>query len=159
MKKQYFIIGMLVLLLTSCGFHLRGMADKPSGLNNVAIVVQNAHHDLGPLLKDQLQTYAIQINDPTQANYLLIIEQDGRRQQITNVAASTAPRQYILTYDVQFTLVKTKGEVIIPSRHVIVTRQLTVNNDRILGSNSEEATLYNEMRRDAAIQIINRLSR
>ncbi|MDF1928913.1 hypothetical protein PGH45_00900 [Legionella pneumophila] len=40
-----------------------------------------------------------------------------------------------------------------------MSRQLTVNNDRILGSNEEQALLVSEMRRDAAIQIINRLNR
>ncbi|MFW2571402.1 MULTISPECIES: LPS assembly lipoprotein LptE [Legionella] len=147
-------------LLTACGFHLRGMVDMPPWLNNVAIVTQNAHRDLGPLLKDQLQAYNIKVSpNVTQADYLLIIEKDSSQQQITNVSASTAPRQYQLFYDVQFSLVSKQGNTIIPSNHVISTRQLTVNNDRILGSDSEETLLYGEMRRDAAMQIINRLSR
>lgn len=147
-------------LLMGCGFHLRGFVDMPNWLSNVSIVIQNAHRDLGPLLKDQLEAYKIYVNpDPTKANYLLIIESDGIQQQMTNVSASTAPRQYLLIYDVQFTLVKVKGGVIIPPTHVSVTRQLTINSDRILGSNSEETLLSTEMRRDAAMQIINRLSR
>lgn len=132
----------------------------PSWINNIAIVIQDAHRDLGPPLKEQLQAYNINVNpDVTKADYLLIIESDGIQQQITNVSASTAPRQYLLIYDVKFTLVKTKGRVIIPSVGVSVTRQLTINNNRILGSNFEEAQLSAEMRRDAATQIINRISR
>lgn len=130
----------------------------PSWLNSVAIVIQNAHRDLGPMLKNQLESYQIHVvPDPTQADYLLVIEADGIQQQLTSVAASTAPRQYLLIYDVQFSLVKRKGEVVVPSTHVYITRQLTVNNDRILGSNFEEMQISYEMRRDAAMQIINRL--
>jgi LPS-assembly lipoprotein len=159
MVKRHYLIW-LVLTLAGCGFHLRGFVDMPAWLNNISIVIQNAHRDLGPMLKNQLQAYNIRINpNVTQADYLLIIESDSIQQRMTNVGASTAPRQYLLIYDVQFSLVKAKSGAIIPSSHASVTRQLTVNSNRILGSNYEEALISKEMRRDAAVQIINRLSR
>ncbi len=157
--KRHLLI-VLIALLSGCGFHLRGFNDMPRWLNNIAITIQDAHRDLGPVLKNQLDSYNIRVNpNPSEADYLLIVEMDGIKQQITNVSASTVPRQYLLIYFAQFTLVKKKGGVIIPSTQVSVTRQLTVNNNRILGSNFEEMQLTMEMRRDAAMQIINRLSR
>ncbi|KTC78278.1 LPS assembly lipoprotein LptE [Legionella brunensis] len=150
---------LIITLLASCGFHLRGMADIPSWLNNIAIVIQDAHRDLQNLLKEQLEAYKLVVTeDSAQADYLLIIEKDSYRQEITNISASTAPRQYLLIYNVQFSLTQAKGRPIISSSHVIVTRQITINNDRILGSDAEETLLKNEMRADAAMQIINRLS-
>jgi LPS-assembly lipoprotein len=160
MFKRLSVILMLIGL-TGCGFKLRGMVDMPAWLNNIAIVVQEAHRDVLPMLKDQLQGYGIRIiSDPTHADYLLIIEKDGTQQQITSVSASTSPRQYQLIYTVQFSLInKITGKPVISSGHVLVTRQLTVNNDRILGSDSEGLTIHIEMRRDAVMQIINRISR
>lgn len=150
----------ILLLLVGCGFHLRGMIDIPPWLNNVYIVVQQAHRDLGPLLRDQLQAYKVQVNpDPASAKYWLIIESDSIQRNITSVSSSTTPRQYQLIYTVSFKFQQTKGKEIIPPSQVVVTRQITINGDRILGSNQEEALLISEMRRDAAIQIINRLSR
>lgn len=158
LKRQ--LIWFVFIFLTGCGFHLRGFVDMPNWLDRVAIVIENAHRDLGPPLKNQLEAYKIRVvPEPALADYLLIIESDGIQQQMTNVGASTAPRQYLLIYDVRFTLVKVKGGTIVPSTHVSVTRQLTINSDRILGSNSEETLIASEMRRDAAMQIINRLSR
>lgn len=155
-----FLLVFFIVFLSGCGFHLRGFNDMPRWLNNVSIIIQSAHRDMGPIIKDQLEGYNIRVNtNAAQADYLLIIESDAIQQQITNISASTAPRQYLLIYAVQFKLVKAKGSVIIPSSFVSVTRQLTVNNNRILGSNSEEMLLSAEMRRDAAMQIINRLSR
>ncbi|WED44161.1 LPS assembly lipoprotein LptE [Legionella cardiaca] len=155
--KRFFLC-LVITLLASCGFHLRGIADLPGWLNNIAIVIQDAHHDLQNLLKDQLEAYKISITNPAQANYLLIVEKDGFHQEITNISASTAPRQYLLIYDVQFSLTQAKGRPLISSSHVFVTRQITINNDRILGSDAEEALLKSEMRADAAMQIVNRLS-
>ncbi len=155
----FLLIG-LVTTITSCGFHLRGFNDIPRWLDNIAITIQNAHRDLGPALKDQLQAYNIRVNpNAAQANYVLIVESDAIKQQITNVSASTVPRQYLLIYSAQFSLIQAKGGIVIPSSLVSVTRYLTINNNRILGSNFEETQLLTEMRRDAAMQIINRLSR
>lgn len=158
MRNPYLFI-LPALLLVSCGFHLRGFNEPPRWLNNVAIIIEDAHRDLGPILKDRLEAYKIVVNpNPAEADYLLIIKSDGIQQQMTNVGASTTPRQYLLIYVARFTLVKTKGGPVIPPTFVSVSRQLTVNNDRILGSNYEETQLSREMRREAALQIINRLT-
>jgi LPS-assembly lipoprotein len=126
----------------------------------VTIVVEQAHRDLEPLLKEQLQSYHVQINpDPTSAHYWLILEKDDVQQHITSVSSSTTPRQYQLVYQVQFKLQQAKGKEMLPSSFIVVSRQVTINSNRILGSNEEEALLKMEMRREAATQIIYRLSR
>ncbi|MDX1836836.1 hypothetical protein DIZ81_04035 [Legionella taurinensis] len=159
MRKRLVLLS-LVSLLAACGFKLRGVAEMPRWLNHVAVVIQDAHRDLGPLLKEQLEAYNIVVvPNPAEAQYLLIVERDHNQQQLTSVSASTTPRQYQLVYTVRFSLVKRKGPVMIRSTQVGVSRQLTVNNDRILGSDFEESTLYNEMRRDAVMQILIRLNR
>ena len=113
-----------------------------------------------PLLKEQLRAYKIRINpDPARADYILIIEQDSLQQKITSVSASTTPRQYQLLYSVVYSLVKRKAAPIVSSRLIAVTRQLTVNNNRILGSDSEESMITRDMREDAVMQIISRLGR
>lgn len=132
----------------------------PRWLNHVSIVIQNANRDLEPLLKNQLKAYSITtVDDPAKAVYWLIIEQDNFEQQIASISSSTTPRQYQLIYRVYFKLQRVKGQEIISSNRVIVTRQITLNSDRILGSTNEEEQSKNEMRRDAVIQIIERLSR
>lgn len=160
MPKQLTIL-LLTLLLSACGFKLRGFSDIPVWLNNVAIVIQNAHHDLRPMLKEPLQSYGIHVTEqPIKAHFLLILEKDVEQQTITNISASTTPRQYQLTYLLQYSLLNKKtGVPLISSRTVSVSRQLTVNNDRILGSDSESTIIMTEMRRDAVMQIIGRLSR
>ncbi len=157
--KVYIIFS---ILLTGCGFHLRGVVNKESvrWLNKVAIVIQQAHQDLEPLLKEQLKAYNIDIMaDPALADYWLIIDNETMEQNISSISSSTTPRQYQLIYTVQFKLQQTKGVEILPLSRVIVTRQVTMNSNRILGSNDEAALQKNEMRRDAALQIMYRLSR
>src|ERR1700744_3203992 len=109
MLRRSLIIA-LTILLVGCGFHLRGFNVMPRWLSNVSITVQDAHRDLGPILKGQLEAYKILVNpDPSKADYLLIVESDAIQQQMTNVGASTTPRQYLLIYVAKFKLIKTKG--------------------------------------------------
>jgi len=146
------------LLLSGCGFYLRGMVDAPLWIDDVAIIVQAANRALGPELKKQLTAYHIHVEaQPSNAKYWLIIESDHEEQHVTSVSSSTTPRQYQMSYQVKFKVQEAKGKEIIPSKSVITTRQLTVNSNRILGSNDEENTLKREMRQDAVIQIIARL--
>ncbi len=151
---------LLCLGLSGYGFHLRGMVDMPEWVNNVAIVNQTSSRDLTPQLTQQLEAYRIQVNpDAALAHYWLILEQDEIKQQVASISSSTTPRQNELIYTVLFKLQKTQGRELIPSTQIAVTRLLTINSDRILGSMDEEEHLKNEMRRDAIRQIINRLSR
>ena len=151
---------LLIVFISGCGFKLRGMVDMPAWLNNISITVKSAHQDLASMLKDSFQSWGVKTtDDPTKADYLLIIESDASQQQITSVSASTTPRQYLLTYTVVYSLLKGNGTPVVTSNVVSISRQLTVNNDRILGSDAEESMIYAEMRREAVMQIITRLSK
>lgn len=157
--KKLFIPLMLALLLSACGFHLRGMINVPTWLNNIAIIIKNDDKQLNSIVKAQLEGYNIQVNpEPALAKYWLVINQVLVQQQIISIGASTNPRQYTLMLTIEFMLQTRKGKIIKTPKTVTVTRQLTINNDRILGSSDEENILLGEMKQDAVIQIINQLS-
>lgn len=156
--KRFITASLLTLCLTACGFHLRGVVNMPHNLNDISIIVQNAHRDLAPLLEKQLQAYHIRTTPIASAQYLLIVEQDDVHQQITSISSSTTPRQYELIYTLTFKFQKAKGGELLPSNQIIITRETTLNSNRILGSTSEMELLKREMRREAVIQIIDRIS-
>jgi LPS-assembly lipoprotein len=156
--QRYLWLGLL--LLTGCGFHLRGTLDMPPWLNHVAIIINQGNRDLEPLLRTQFEAFHIEVSEePRGAQYLLIIEGDELDQQITSISSSTTPRQYELTYRVRFKLQRAHAEDIIPTSTVSVSRQLTINSDRILGSNNESAITEQEMRRDAVMRICDRIGK
>ncbi len=150
------LIGILSLSLTSCGFQLRGTHTSPDWLKKgVAVIVENAAHNWKDLLKDPLEASHIRvIDDPKKAPYWLIIKKEKLKRDIVSVSSSTTPRQYQLTYTVWFSLQTKKGKILLPETSVFVTRPLTINNDRVLGSRNEGEKLKTEMKRDAALKII-----
>jgi LPS-assembly lipoprotein len=158
--KKSIIPFICCLFLCACGFHLRGMIDIPTWLESISIVAQDDNTVLAELIKTQLEGYKIKITDDlSQAKYWLVIDSSTLQQKIISIGASTNPRQYQLIMTTVFLMKTREGQLIKPAQKVVATRQLTVNNDRILGSNEEESLLVNEMRQDTAVQIINRLSK
>jgi LPS-assembly lipoprotein len=151
---------LLCLALTGCGFHLRGMAEIPPWLTNVTIMGDGAQVPLSTMTRSYLEGYHIHVNpDPSTAAYWLIINRADYRQQIVSIGASTNPRQYQLILTVNFVLQNNQGRIVVPPQQVVVTRQFTINNDRILGSNAEEDHFIREMRHEAIVQMVNILCR
>lgn len=150
----------MLLSLTGCGFHLRGIETLPSWFNNVAIISAPQNKPLVMILKHQLDAYNVHVvEDPSCANYWLHIKSATFKKSVISISSSTTPRQYLLVYTIVYDLEKAQGKVIKENTTIEVTRQITINSDRILGSNAEETITKNEMRRDAAFQILHRISK
>lgn len=151
---------LITLLLTACGFHLRGQQDMPGWLKTIAIINESGNEELNQPLKAQLAVYHVQVvEDARQAPYWLVIKNIDYSQQLTSVSASSNPRQFQMLYRVRFMLQTPKGEIVRPLATLATTRQLTMNNDRILGSDDEADLLLAEMRQDMVLKIISRLTK
>ena len=148
-----------LILLNGCGFHLRGIHTLPLWLNPITIILEKADPTWIPLLREQFNVAHVTVmENPTQARYWLSIKHEQVDQNIISISSGSSPRQYQLTYHVTFSLQQAHGKEILAPTTILVTRPLTINNDRILGSHDEEAQLINEMRRDAAMQMLYRLT-
>jgi LPS-assembly lipoprotein len=147
-------------LLSACGFHLRGMIHLPHHLQKIAIIHQTPiHRDMLLALETLLHENHIQtVDTPSAARYWLILESDQIDQTLSNVSASTIPRQYQLTYRIHYAFSKADGTPIVPSRALSVTQQATINNNRILGSNFEARTIERDLEQKAAEQMLYQIS-
>lgn len=155
--KAIFII-FLSISLSHCGFHFRGHINLPSWLHHVYIQNNSGLRTLENALTNQLQTYDVNVSEePDRATLILNIAQASFQQNIISVSASTTPRQYQIVLLVDFELLKDKNIEIMKKQRVMVMRQVTINNNRILGSNYEEDTIKHEMQREAAYLILNRI--
>lgn len=163
MKKFHFflIFTLSLTLIASCGFRLRGTSgDMPIHLKQGVAVVDKTKDNWEPILKPRLSAADIPVIDnPKKAPYHLVIRRQKLTQEITGVSSSTTPRLYQLTYTITFNLKKAKGKTLIKPTTVSVTRPLTQNNDRVLGSRNEAEKIKHEMKQDAAGKIMSYLYR
>lgn len=160
----YFVLCTLYLSLVSCGFHLRGTgrAEMPAALSVLQVRVEGNLLENNPLLvamKNALRTQTdVQIQESGDAPRLVLYgEQSDSR--VLSVTSTGKVDEYLLKYEVSFRLVDADNKLLSKPQTVKVQRDHQFDRLNVLAKEREEQELWREMQRDAAQQILRRLSR
>ncbi len=151
---------LLVLCLSQCGFHLRGMAPLPPSFQKVYIQAPKEAHFLENELIRNLESYHVQVCDTSHNSYFqIIIDSVDFQKQVSNISSSTTPRQFQLIYTVNYHFIDTsQNHDIIPNGKLTATRLVTMNNERLLGSNYEQDFFIKEMQEELARQMLSTIT-
>ncbi len=159
LKKINFVLLSMTLLLSACGFHLRGKTPLPAQLQNLAISSDTPYSDFSKQLKSTMRDMGITVDDNTaQAPYRLRIISAVNSEIVGSISSSTNTRIYTLYFTVNYQLLDKQGKIILPTQTVSSYRTLTVNANQVLGSSIESLTLQREMRSDVIEKIMYRLA-
>lgn len=152
---------LLLLLLTGCGFQLRGQATLPEAMRITYVQVPSG---LGPpgLVSRQLpgaltDSGVTVTRDPRAATATITIvrEDDGRR--IVAADRFDIKRQYLLAYSVVYRVTLANGQVLIPDESMSANRTLLFDENRVLGFETAQEYLLESMAEDLTWQILRRL--
>lgn len=147
-----------LLQLAACGFHLRGNLPFPPSFQAMHLQVPPDGRELKDKLKERLRAFQIRpLRSSAQGCYQLIIDELKFSQQIANISSSTTPRQFQLSYIVTYHFLNPKGETLIPQGFAIANRLVSMNSERLLGSNYEQKFFKDEMEAELSIKILNTL--
>jgi LPS-assembly lipoprotein len=155
---------LVALATTACGFHLRGAGrvEMPPALSVLQVRVEGNLLENNPLLvavKNALRTQTdIQIQESGDASRLVLYGElsDSR---ILSVTSTGKVDEYLLKYEVSFRLVDVDNKLLSEPQTVKVHRDHQFDRLNVLAKEREEQELRREMQRDAAQQILRRLSR
>lgn len=149
------------LLVTSCGFHLRGIgggATLPASMSSVRVVPPGAaaNDPLTVAVRDALmQAGAKIVTAPKAPAVVLLREQIQTR--VASVSTTTAKAsEYLLLYSVGF---RFGGPRPIAAQTIRLQRSYSFNPTQVLAREQQEQLLLRELRSDAAQQIVRRLAR
>ena len=145
----------LALLLTSCGFQLRGTANLPFDT-----LYMSAGGGIALDIKRNIQagTRTKLVDDPKKAEAVLEFTQETREKFILSLAATGRVREYQLRYRVGFRVHDGKGGEFLPVNVVQLTRDITFNDSDVLAKETEEQLLYRDMQFDMVQQVMRRIS-
>ncbi len=147
----------IVMLLASCGYHLRGEAILP--FKTIYIEAANPNSALIKELHSNLKTNKIQILDKAEkADIILNIALEQPDKQILSLDATGLVNEYQLRYRVSLRAYDNQQREWLPASELLLTRDFIYDNSQILAMSSEEALLYQNMRSDMVQQIMRRLS-
>lgn len=160
MRIFSFLLFLTCLSLTGCGFHLRGCSSEVvSLLKTVYIQSPEPYAPQTRTLSSLLKASGVKIaTESTQAPYTLEMQAPSSSLQSAGYGFSNQVSINTVVYRVPYRLLTSKGKEIIPWRTVTVVRNFTINTNQALMGNVVPSYLLEDMRRDAANQIIMQLN-
>lgn len=155
--RSSFIVLTAALLLTSCGFQLRGAATLP--FDSLYVQAPPSSQFAIQLKRVVAAGSRTRIADrPDDAQAVLQIMTELREKQILSLSGGGRVREYQIRYRLSYRLTDSKSvNVYIPPSEIVLQRDFSFNDAQVLAKEAEEALLYRDMQTDAVQQLVRRL--
>jgi len=136
------------LLLTACGFHLRGDVNFPPDVSSVYIQADDRYSPFYRELVAMIQKNGLQTSrDPTNADATIRVLHDETDRRALTVSARNVPREFDIYYDVTCS-VSVHGNQIVDRQRFLLTRDYTYDETRVMGKANEESVLTAALAKD-----------
>ena len=151
------VILAIALMLTACGFQLRGEAVMP--FKTLYIEAANQSSPLIADLRHMLENNHVQLTRAAdKAEVILNIESEIPEKQILTLGSGGRVSEYLLRYRVSLRAYDNEQREWLPADELTISRDFIYDDSQILAMQTEETQLYQSMRSDMAQQIMRRLS-
>jgi len=157
MMTKNSVVFMLMLLLTACGYHLRGAIQLPEALQK--IYVRGASVELTNAIARTFRSASGElVATAAEAGMILnVINEDYQRRTIS-IDSSGYSNEYDLVYRLTFDLLDNQGAVLISAQTIEVSRSYfnEQSSNTVLSKGNEEAVLRKELYSQAVRSVIDR---
>ncbi|NTV69961.1 MAG: hypothetical protein HGA71_07435 [Azonexaceae bacterium] len=145
--------------IAGCGFHLRGVGSGNLPYKTMYIALPDTA-DVNIWLQRYIKASGSTeiVEDAKTADAIFQQLSDNRLKTILSVNAQGRVREYRLQLTYTFRVVNQKGQVLVPSNEVALTRDISYDDSNILAKDLEEGLLWRDMTNDLVNQIMRRLS-
>jgi len=145
------------ILLTACGYHLRGHEGLP--FSTLYLDAANPGTPFIAELRRNLLANKVKLVDTAaQADVVLNIASEIPEKQILTLGGNGRVSEFQLRYRVFVHAYDLKEQEWIPAEEMLLRRDFSYNDAQVLAKEAEELLLYKNMRTDMVQQIVRRLS-
>jgi len=154
--RRWFALA-LILLLSACGFQLRGAYPLPFEKLYIALPETTELH---AQLKRSISagSNARIVDTQKDAQAILLIPNDTITKNILSLSATGRAREFQLVRTFNFRLVDDIGRDWLPPSQIVVRRDITFTDDQVLSKEAEETLLWRDIQNDLVQQILRRLA-
>ncbi|HEU0188114.1 MAG TPA: LPS assembly lipoprotein LptE [Gallionellaceae bacterium] len=149
------------LLLSACGFHLRGhnLQAKEYAFHSIYLMTRS-ETPFTTELRANLALNKIELaSTPGQADLTLEVVAENASKQIMALSGTGQVREYQLRYSVSLRAYDNQQNDWLNADEIMLQRSLTFDDSQILSKEQEEGMIMRDMRADAVQQVLRRLSR
>jgi len=149
---------LLSVLVSACGFQLRGGVELPPMLRVTLLQSGNPWTGIAAALRIELESAGSRITtDAGEATAILTLVSERSLQRVLSVGRSGRASEYELFEEVTFALRDSEGRELLKPQTLSQTRDMVFDENQLLGKVSETDKLREQMRRSLARQIITRI--
>ncbi len=145
------------LALSACGFQLRDSADLPSEMANTNLVIDNKYSDLARRLEVLLIQSGVQLVGPDEATAILEVPVNRVVTDVLTIGDNARVREYRVSHTVEFRLLDAGGAELLPQQTLRQTREISFDEQEILGASREQEYLQKDLANLMARLILQRL--
>jgi LPS-assembly lipoprotein len=160
-RKWYltpFLSCLAAALLTGCGFHIRSVVDFPPGMSSVYIDTSNRHSPFYRELTTTIRESDLKLETaPEQADTIIRVLTDDTGQRPLTVSARNVPREYEIYYLVSYS-VSIDGQEVLPPQRLVLIRDYTYDETKVLGKAREEDVLREAIAADLVGLLVHQVS-
>jgi len=161
MTNKYPLVIVIVsaLLLSQCGFHLRGYERVPDVFQLLYI---KSSEQVEPAFKQRLtnqinHTEARIASNPSQSPVTLNITKTKWDTYTLDAQRSTEAQVYEVSYTLHYQIETKHGKAIVPEAKLQINRQLIIKAEQLIGNNEQLTELKQQMRQDMAQKLLKNL--
>ncbi|MCQ4234953.1 LPS assembly lipoprotein LptE [Pseudomonas stutzeri] len=156
MNKGNLVVLGLTLLLSACGFQLRGTGDVEFGLKELDLQARNSYGDTVRELETLLERNDVRVHPG--AKYSLNLANEQTRQRTASYTSSARSAEYELTSTLDYQFRGPQDRLLLEDR-VEVQKVYVHDSNNLIGSSQEGDQLRQEMRRELLQQLVMRIQR
>ncbi|WP_460075437.1 LPS-assembly lipoprotein LptE [Pseudomonas sp. H2_C01] len=152
-KRNLLVVG-LAVLLSACGFQLRGTGTTELAIKELDLSARDAFGDTVKMLRDTLENSGVKVY--TGAPYKLVLTREQQSQRSLSYAGAGRSAEYELN-DVLSYEIRDQNDLVLLDDKLQVQKVYLHDGNNITGSDQESTEVRGEMRRDLVQRMMLRL--
>lgn len=146
--KKFTVFGLLLLLLTACGYHLRGSIAMPESLKNMYVF--NASPQLQNELKSVLKASKSQLAaSPNDASIVIKILNEEIKTRVLSIGSTGKSNESELNYFLQFQFYDNQENALMEEQRIEIAREYFNDQTAVLAKSNEEQIIRKEIYKQA----------
>jgi len=157
MTSRNMILLTALLLLSGCGFQLRGSAQLPPEMNQTQMVIDDEYSTVARRVRVLLEQSGVNFVSARQATAILEIPQNQVTTEVLTIGDNARVREYRISHTLQFRLLGAGGKEIIPLQTIRQTRDISFDEQRILALSREQEYVKQDLAETISRLLVSRL--
>jgi len=155
--RNFLSIICLSLLLSGCGFQLRGKAQLPPEMQQTRLVIDDEYSVLARRVRVLLEQAGVQIVAAGKETAILEIPQNEVLTEVLTIGDNARVREYRISHTVRFRLVAADGSELVPLQTIRQSREISFDEQQILAVSREQEYVRQDLAETLSRLLVSRL--